>query len=246
MNFHCQNGQNTQKIDIKSSDSGCILFFVRAPEKGKVKTRLACVIGEDAALKLYMSFVADELDMLRALFFDVIIFFHPRTAGQTIGKWLKTEFDFVAQSGQDLGQKMKNAFDVAFSRGYAKALLIGSDLPDLTSSVILDAFNHLTQKDTVIGPCEDGGYYLIGFRRDTYNKNVFTKISWGTSRVFNQTLLSFREKNLNYHILSKWHDIDNYKDLVRLKKFLNKNPTVAKHTYSCLMDLYHGSRPGPR
>lgn len=237
MNSNGQNHLNTQKINTPSPDKRCILLFVRAPEKGKVKTRLAKAIGEDAALKLYMSFVADELEMLRELFFDVIIFFYPHTARQTVENWLDNEFDFVSQSGKDLGQRMENAFKEVFSKGYGQALLIGSDLPDLSSSVILDAFDHLDQKDSVIGPTEDGGYYLIGFHRVTCFEGVFKNIAWSTSHVFNQTLQHFQKFKLNYHILPKRQDIDNYDDLMKLKKSLSKNPTSAKRTYSCIFNL---------
>lgn len=230
----------------KISDKGCILFFVRAPEIGKVKTRLAGVIGHDAALRLYKSFVADELDMLRNLFFDVIICYHPHSARQTIGNWLNEAFYFMAQSGKDLGQRMGNAFEEAFSLDYQKALLIGSDLPDLSSAIILDAFDHLARHDAVIGPCQDGGYYLIGFRRDTYSREVFMQISWGTDQVFNQTLMRFNKKNLNSYTLPKWRDIDDYEDLVLLRKSLAKNPTTARHTHSCLQNLRHDFFPNLR
>jgi uncharacterized protein len=221
----------------KFSDRKCILVFVRAPEKGKVKTRLANVIGHDAALQLYMSFVIDELDMLRNLFFDVIICFHPPTERSTVESWLKDQFNFMAQSGEDLGQRMGNAFKEIFSQGYKQALLIGSDLPDLSSSIIFDAFHHLTTQDSVIGPSKDGGYYLIGFHRDTFCKEIFMHIPWGTAGVYQQTLLFYHKKNFHYHILAQWRDIDDYEDLVWLKKSLDKNPNIAKHTRSCLMKL---------
>jgi uncharacterized protein len=234
--FHVKRYHGKKNIK-KIAERVCILVFVRAPEMGKVKTRLANVIGQDAALRLYKSFVADELDMLRNLFFDVIICYHPPTARQTIGNWMNKEFDFMAQSGKDLGQRMKNAFEEVFSLGFQQALLIGSDLPDLPSSIILDAFDHLTRQDAVIGPCEDGGYYLIGFRWDTYSSEVFMQIPWGTAQVFDQTLLRFRENNLNSYILPRWRDIDDFEDLLWLKKSLDKNPTLAKHTHLFLTTL---------
>jgi rSAM/selenodomain-associated transferase 1 len=234
--FHVKRYHGKKNIK-KISGRVCILVFVRAPEMGKVKTRLANVIGQDAALRLYKSFVADELDMLRDLFFDVIICYHPPTARETIGNWLNKEFNFMAQSGKDLGQRMENAFEEVFSWGYQQALLIGSDLPDLPSSIILDAFDHLTRQDAVIGPCEDGGYYLIGFHRDTYSGEVFMKIPWGTAQVFDRTLLRFHKKNLTSYILPRWRDIDDFEDLLWLKKSLDKIPTKAKHTHSYLMNL---------
>ena len=246
MNSNYQNHPNPTEINTQIPDKRCILLFVRAPEKGKVKTRLAKAIGEDAALKLYMSFVADELEMLRELFFDVIIFFYPHTARQTVENWLDNEFDFVAQSGKDLGQRMGNAFREVFSRGYGQALLIGSDLPDLSSSLILDAFDHLARRDCVIGPSEDGGYYLIGFHRNTYFQEIFTRIRWGTSEVFNHTVSCLKKKKISFHTLPEWRDIDNYNDLVKLKESLDKNSKAAKHTYSCIINLQDGFLLKPR
>jgi uncharacterized protein len=235
-NAHHKSALSNNKIK-NISDKRCILVFVRAPEKGKVKTRLANTIGHDAAFHLYMSFVADELDMLRNLFFDVIICFHPYTERHSVENWLNHEFYFMAQHGDNLGQRMDHVFKEVFSQGYQQALLIGSDLPNLPSSIILDAFDHLTRYDAVIGPSEDGGYYLIGFCDNSYYREIFMQIGWGTAGVFEQTLLCFHERQLNYHALAKWRDIDNYEDLIWLKKSLDKNPDTAKNTHSYLMNL---------
>ncbi len=243
MNWFNQKGFHNLKNHRKISKKSCILVFVRAPELGKVKTRLAKVIGNEAALNLYMNFVADELEMLQSQFHDVIVCYYPSVARSQVETWLKGYgYDLMAQSGKDLGERMGNAFEGVFSGGYQYALLIGSDLPDLSSLIILDAFHHLTCKDSVIGPCEDGGYYLIGFRRDTCFKEAFIQIPWGTGQVFNQTLLRFHEKNLTYHTLQKWRDIDTYEDLTLFKKILEKDPTLAKHTYSCIRNLFHQTR----
>jgi uncharacterized protein len=235
-NAHHESVLLKSKIE-NISDKKCILVFVRAPEIGKVKTRLANVIGHDSALRLYMNFVTDELDMLRNLFFDVIICFHPHSKRHSVENWLNHEFDFMAQHGNNLGQRMGHAFQEVFSLGYQQALLIGSDLPNLPSSTILDAFDHLTSYDAVIGPCEDGGYYLIGFCDHTYYREIFMQIDWGTARVLEQTLLCLHKRHLNYHMLAGWRDIDDYKDLIWLKKTLDKNPNTAKHTYNFLMNL---------
>jgi uncharacterized protein len=228
---------NYQQKKNKFSDRRCILFFVRVPERGKVKTRLGNVIGHDASLQLYLSFVADELDMLRDLFFDVFICFHPHSGKHMVENWLKDEFHLIAQEGKDLGQRMGNAFEEIFSRGYELALLVGSDIPNLPSLIILDAFHHLTTQDSVIGPSEDGGYYLIGFRHDTFCKEAFMQIPWGTSEVYEQTLHFFHNKNIDYYALVPLRDIDDYEDLVWLKKSLEDNPDVAQHTRLSLMKL---------
>lgn len=222
---------------VGRKNSKCVLFFVRAPEPGKVKTRLARAIGNDAALKLYVSFVADELEMLRNMPADVIICYYPRTSEQRMRIWLKNESYFMAQEGADLGIRMAVAFEKGFLDGYQKALLIGSDIPDLPSWLIVEAFDSLGTYDTCIGPSQDGGYYLIGFRKDTYYRDIFEDIPWGTTRVFGKTLQSLKRKGLNCNFLSRWKDIDELEDLRCLKRSLENNITVANHTLQCLKNL---------
>ena len=225
------------------SKERCILIFVRAPVMGKVKRRLGDLVGHEAVLLLYKSFVNDQLDMLRNLPFDVTICYHPSSTRQLVRNWLIHETYFMAQSGENLGQRMKNAFEKIFSQGYRQALLIGSDLPTLPSSVIHDAFDHLDLHDAVIGPCEDGGYYLVGFCKDSFSEEVFSGISWGTAKVFDQTLIRLNEKNINFHLTAPLRDIDEYIDLLWLKNSLEKNPGPATHTYNCIMDLYDSLFP---
>lgn len=241
-----EKSPDPKKSTCEFFSSSCVIFFVRAPEPGKVKTRLAQVIGNDAASQLYKSFVADELDMLRNLCFDVTICYHPQKAQQRVRNWLKAESNFLAQTGNNLGQRMANAFHAAFLRGYQRAVLIGSDLPDLPSSMVFDALDQLEKFDAVIGPCEDGGYYLIGFCRDAFCPEIFLNIPWGTSWVLKKTLLKLHDKKLSCHTLPPWQDIDNYNDLMRLKKILDKNPNLAKHTYETLLELSTESFTHPR
>lgn len=221
----------------KKQDGNCVLFFVRAPEIGKVKTRLAETLGEDAAMDLYMSFVADQLDMFRSLLVDVIVCYYPQSAEYQVKSWLRNERFFMAQGGKDLGQRMAGVFETAFKRGYQRAVVVGSDIPDLSGSVISEAFNSLSKCGVCIGPAQDGGYYLIGFRKDTFFRNIFNDVDWGTDEVLNKTLGRLREKTLAYHLLDRWRDIDEFDDLVWLKRSLETNATVARQTLNCLKML---------
>jgi rSAM/selenodomain-associated transferase 1 len=221
----------------KKQDGNCVLFFVRAPEIGKVKTRLAETLGEDAALDLYMSFVADELDMFRSLLVDVIVCYYPRSAEYQVKNWLQKERYFMAQSGEDLGKRMASAFEEAFAVGYQRAVVVGSDIPDLSASVISEAFDSLTKCGVCIGPAQDGGYYLIGFRKDTFFRNIFNGVDWGTDGVLSKTLQRLQEKRTVYHLLDRWRDIDEFEDLVWLKRSLEANATVARQTLNCLKML---------
>lgn len=199
---------------MTSTEKRCVLLFVRAPEKGKVKTRLAGVLGDEAALNHYRGFVEKELYTLSRGDFDTIVCYCPPEGKTAVEKWLGRDLETVPQSGRDLGERMANAFVEAFRRLYNKALLIGSDLPDLPLAVVYEAFEELDRADAVVGPAMDGGYYLIGFRDDSFSKHVFRDIPWGEGRVFESTLSRFGKEAIRYHVLPAWRDIDDYSDLV--------------------------------
>jgi rSAM/selenodomain-associated transferase 1 len=201
-------------ITGKKSMLACVLVFVRAPEKGKVKTRLAKTIGDEKTLDLYKKFVTQELDMLKRGRFAIIIFYHPAESKEVVQKWLGSEYEYIGQVGDDLGHRMAAAFNEAFRRGFKKALLIGSDLPDLPYAFVKKAFEALDGNDAVIGPSADGGYYLIGFHSSASLGEVFSGICWGGDDVFEKTLLLLRKNSMRYLILPEWSDVDDYGDLV--------------------------------
>ena len=108
---------------------------------------------------------------------------------------------------------MRNAFSSVFAEDVDQAILMGSDFPDLDPGIIAEAFAFLREKEAVIGPAEDGGYYLIGFRKDAFDGGVFSGIDWGTATVFRETMQRFRDANLGSHVLPAWWDIDTPDDL---------------------------------
>ena len=108
----------------------CVLFFMKTPRKGAVKTRLARTVGDDAALALYRSFVEDMLAMLAAANHIVRVYFTPAGAEDALREWLGQDVTLLPQRGRDLGEKMKNALAQTFAAGFSQAILIGSDLPD--------------------------------------------------------------------------------------------------------------------
>jgi rSAM/selenodomain-associated transferase 1 len=190
------------------------LLFVKAPEKGMVKCRLAEAIGEEITLKLYKSFV---LDIVRRLNDTLLrIYFYPPDSSKEFINWIGEGLEYMPQRGDDLGERMKNGFLQSFSDGFRKVLVIGSDLPDLKNSIIQEAFISLGINDTVIGPSFDGGYYLIGFRDDTFLPNIFHGISWGTESVFRETMKVFNESQYSVHVLPPWRDVDTLDDLQSL------------------------------
>ena len=198
------------------NDKRGVILFVKLPEKGRVKSRLALHIGEDAALHLYENMVLDVLDMLKKGRFPFRICFTPLDAHDQMAGWLGQEYDYLPQNGDNLGDRMEDAFDSVFAGGVQEALLIGSDIPGLTTDVIDEAFAALLKNDAVIGPADDGGYYLIGFRKKSFAPGIFHDIAWSTGTVFRETMAKLREESLKVHVLPELTDIDTVEDLKKL------------------------------
>ncbi|MEK0337635.1 MAG: TIGR04282 family arsenosugar biosynthesis glycosyltransferase [Nitrosopumilus sp.] len=198
----------------------CILFFVKYPEQGNVKTRLSSIIGEDITVELYRNFILDMLDILDKIEANVCICFHPGNHKEKFLHWLGPDYFYKPQKGKDLGERMKNAFKSGFEEGYEKIIILGSDTPDLPKEIIEEAFRALDANAAVIGPSVDGGYYLIGFGKDTFLPEIFQGIEWSTDSVFSETINILKKVSSTVHILPCWQDIDTITDL---KSFFKKN-----------------------
>ncbi len=194
-------------------DDRCLLFFVKSPEKGKVKTRLAASIGDERALKFYKVFLLNILSNLNKGTFLFYLCFFPADALDSLRQWLGEDYLYTPQQGEDLAERMKNGFMEAYTMGFKRVVLIGSDIPDLPLEFIEEAFTSLKEKDAVIGPSLDGGYYLIGFKDKTFSSQVFKGIPWSTERVFEQTTKILEREGLTVHFLKPLRDIDKVEDL---------------------------------
>ncbi|WP_321494325.1 TIGR04282 family arsenosugar biosynthesis glycosyltransferase [uncultured Desulfobacter sp.] len=210
-----------------------VIVFIKSPEKGRVKTRLAKGVGETAALELYRCFVMDVLDMVRSTPFTLRVYHHPENAFNRIRSWLGDDPDLFPQKGATLGDKMANALAETFAAGFERAVLIGSDLPDLPPGIIDTAFKGLDQCSAAIGPSRDGGYYLIGFTAIGFTPRIFHGIPWGTDQVFDVTLNRFSNHHVSHYTLPVWQDIDTQEDL----QCLDPDPAgnTALHTTAYLL-----------
>jgi len=195
-----------------------ILFFVRYPEKGRVKTRLETHLDQDKILSLYQCFVEDILATLHRMEYPVSVCYWPPERVVDLQAWLGSSLAYCPQKGEDIGQRMQNAFTNAFANGVDQAILIGSDFPDLEPVILDQAFDALSQNDVTLGPAVDGGYYLIGFNRHTFLKDIFTGISWGTGQVLGETLKKIKHAGMKVHLLPEWRDIDTFDDLKQFFK----------------------------
>lgn len=199
--------------DAPVPDKECVLLFVKSPEKGMVKSRLAKDIDEDIVLSLYRLFVLDLLKTLGETGYPLKICFFPPDAFGKVSAWLGKGYAYMPQDGKDLGERMKNAFLETFSRGFTRVLLIGSDIPDLTRTTVDEAFD-LEHFDAVIGPSYDGGYYLIGFKQSAFTSAVFKNIEWGSDMVFRETMALLLGKQYAVRVLPEKRDIDRLEDLL--------------------------------
>ncbi|MGE4293025.1 MAG: TIGR04282 family arsenosugar biosynthesis glycosyltransferase [Desulfovibrio sp.] len=177
----------------------CLLVFLKYPEAGRVKTRLAADIGAQAAADLARAMAEDLLEAVKWLEdVDLIVCFDPRERAGDVARWLGQERICWPQRGRNLGLRMQNAFAEAFRKGYDRAVLLGCDVPEADDNAVRPVFEGLEGDAAGIGPSEDGGYWLIGFTERGFAPEAFTDVDWGTDKVLAQTVkwLEFSQKDI--------------------------------------------------
>jgi len=198
--------------------SNLIIIFTRNPELGKVKTRLAKDIGTVNALEIYKILLNHTFEIVTNINTQKWIFYSENINENQL---FDENFEKKLQKGNDLGEKMKNAFEEGFNAGFQKIVIIGSDLIDLENSDFKLAFESLDTNDVVIGPALDGGYYLLGLKENYHQ--IFNDKKWGTDTVLKDTLKDF--KNQKVKLLNVKNDIDTIEDIKNIqifKKYLKK------------------------
>lgn len=198
-------------------NSGEIILFVKNPEPGKVKTRLAQNVGVQVASQLYSHMSRVIFWRLQAAKFNITIAFHPAKSKKNIQHLFPGAHLYLAQATGNLGNKM---YTILQKRAFhsPKLLIVGTDCIDLTANDCKIAFQKMDRDPVVLGPAQDGGYYLIGMRSETarnsyFCNSIFQNISWSTSRVFQQTTQRLRALKIDFSKLSLKSDIDTAGDL---------------------------------
>lgn len=190
-----------------------LMIFTKNPVVGKVKTRLAATIGNEAAVSVYKQLLQQTIATTQDLPFDRFVFYSDYISQDDI--WDKSQYNKKLQQGDDLGEKMNNAFVYLFENRYKKVVIIGTDCPSLNKHIILDAFSKLDDVDVVIGPAYDGGYYLLGMKQTL--AALFIDMEWSTPKVLPETIQRCKQHGLMFLLLQTLHDIDEEKDLQTLK-----------------------------
>jgi len=193
-----------------------LIIFSKNPKAGKVKTRLAATIGNEAALTVYHQLLAHTVSIATPLPVDKFVFYSDHVIEQDI--WDNSRFFKEAQKGNDLGERMQHAFQSVFQKGYGKIVIIGTDCLELTTEILVDAFSTLQLKDVVIGPAHDGGYYLLGVKE--LNSTLFENMSWSTDKVQKETMAKCDNLHLEYFLLPMLRDIDKEEDLHYFKTII--------------------------
>ncbi len=192
---------------LKKMNKNLLLIFTRNPELGKAKTRLAKTVGDETALEIYKFLLEKTKNVSSEVSSDKSVYYSVKIRENDI--WSENIFQKHQQVGEDLGIRMLNAFKNGFDAGYQKVMIIGSDLYDLSSENIEKAFTALDKNDVVIGPAEDGGYYLLGM--NSLQENIFKNKDWGTDSVRKDTLTDLQDKAV--FLLEELNDVDVYEDI---------------------------------
>lgn len=209
--------------------SGCILFFVKYPEPGEVKTRLAEEATPELAAEFYKVFVQEKLAELEAgCDHDIIVFFTPEQNGKAMPDWLGPDYRYLAQKGAELGRRMENAFREAFFMGYERVILAGSDIPGLTPAILDDGLAALTPETASIGPADDGGYYCIGFHKKGFSPKVFSNMQWSNDDVFQRTVNRLSDMGMEVVELARLEDTDTIEDVETLVALGTAGPLGGK------------------
>jgi len=207
-------------------------LFAKYWEPGRVKTRLAESIGEQAASRLHREFLASSLATFQSFPTERILAYWPPDRRPEFAQLAGPAWNLLPQTAGHLGTRIQAYFAAAAESGQERTVLIGADSPTLSTTMVQDAFDQLKQHEVVIGPARDGGYYLVGCRGIV--PDIFEEIEWGSGRVFEQTVRQLKSTGLSYAVLAPWYDVDRLDDLLALHQELT-NPTPGQSPHEDLV-----------
>ena len=201
-----------------------LIVFTKNAQLGKVKTRLAATIGDDEAFHTHQLLVEKTAIQMSSILCNKVVYYSDHIKDDDL--FSTNGYHQHVQFGEDLGQRMHNAFSAEFKKGYTSIVMIGTDCPDLEEGTVSEAFELLKSNELVLGPANDGGYYLIGL--SSPQEELFSGIEWSTSSVFEKTIEIAKVAQMSVGILSTKRDIDTFDDL--------KSSDFGKEHFSHLMN----------
>ena len=228
--MHLKINAVPQKLPIAKN---LLLTMAKRPMPGQTKTRLSPPLSAVAAAELYTAFLKDTLDLMRRVpNVQPAIAYTPETE-RSYFAGLAPDFELIPQVGTTLGERLANVSAHLFAEGYEKVVMMDSDSPTLPLDYITAACDALNgPADVSLGPCDDGGYYLIGLRRPA--PRLFLEVQMSTPNVVSDTLAIARDEHLTVTMLEPWYDVDNASALAQLQQELViLSPNLATHTRAC-------------
>jgi rSAM/selenodomain-associated transferase 1/rSAM/selenodomain-associated transferase 2 len=204
-----------------------LIVFVRYPWKGKVKTRLAATIGDKKACSVYKIIAENIINEIKQIpNCNKYIFYSVKKEKELIKKWLGKDFYYVNQEGKDLGERMRNAFRIVFGHGAKKVIILGTDIPNLSTANLTNAIKALEKTETVVGPSIDGGFYLLGMKK--FYPQLFEDIQYSTNTVLEETIQKIKFSHLSFDLLERLQDIDTEYDLKNCLKEMTDEKLKVK------------------
>ncbi len=220
-----------------NSDDRCVLVLVNQPAPDDIRSQLSVSLGTEVAAGLYRCFVEDTLAAVDEIGVPVVVYVHPPDTVDDVTTWLGKDRAFRPQKGDDRGSRMAGAFRTVFEEGYERIVLVSSNSPDLDPALVREALDALDGCDSVIGPAQDGGYYLIGFSRKGFTADVFADIPWGTFDVLGCTLDILAQARRTLHFLPPWGDVDTLADVRTLVTRNRHTAFVSSRTMAFLKKI---------
>ena len=228
---NCLETIQTSEVFANMSKKALVVMAKR-PFPGHSKTRLTPPFSAEAAAALYESFLKDTLHLVRTTAAAVPFVAYTPTGVETVAYFrsLAPDFELIAQHGRTLGERLDSVLSGLLNNGFNQVAAINSDSPTLPQVYLDEAFNRLDDPkiDVVLGPCDDGGYYLIGWKRA--HPRLVREVQMSTDQVLADTLAIAAEEKLNVSLLPPWYDVDDMADFERIQRDIAANPDVAVYT----------------
>jgi uncharacterized protein len=199
-----------------------VAIMAKAPQPGQVKTRLCPPLSHSEAAQLYQCFLLDKIAQVNGLQGGTpAVSYSPDESKPMFKDLTPPHFMLIPQRGDDLGARLVCTFEQLFRQGYSQVIVIDSDTPTLPTAYLEQALRLIAvhENDVVLGPTEDGGYYLIGLRQS--RRELFERMPWSTAQVFPETKHRSEQCGLTVACTASWYDVDTPEDLTRLMASLD-------------------------